>query len=337
MLSRQLLTSASVVLFLYCGVAAPSVRAQDPEDVIRTETDLTNVLLTVTDKQKRLITTLNEQDLRVLEDGVPQKLFTFQRETDRPLALAFLIDISSSEERTLPDEKAAARTFIQTILRSEKDQAAIIPFTDYAYLAQELTNNVLGIYAALETVEVASPTYLGKGHPISGIVSHPGGVANPREGTTAIWDAITVTSSQILTHSTGLRRRAIILFTDGIDSSSRKTRAEAIATAIDSDTVVYVIGIGDSRFGNIHRDELNQVADRTGGRAFYPKKGADLAAAFAELEAELRSQYLLAYSSSNKKRDGAFRQTQVEVVNPELQKQKLVLRYRPGYYAKPMQ
>src|SRR3954451_21783655 len=187
MLSRQFLTSAFVVLFLYCCSAVPAVRAQDPEDVIRTETDLTNVLLTVTDKQNRLITTLNEQDLRVLEDGVPQKLFAFQRETDRPLSLAFLIDISSSEERTLADEKAAAHTFIQTILRSEKDQAAIIPFTDYAYLEQDLTNNVLEIYATLETVEVASPTYLGKGRPISGIASHPGGVANPREGTTAIW------------------------------------------------------------------------------------------------------------------------------------------------------
>src|SRR5207237_5348427 len=95
-------------------------------DVIRTETDLTNLLFTATDKNNRYITTLKESDIRVLEDGVSQMLFTFQQETDRPLAIAFLIDVSISEERTLPDEKAAARTFIENVIRSSKDQAAII-------------------------------------------------------------------------------------------------------------------------------------------------------------------------------------------------------------------
>lgn len=158
-------------------VASRAQASQDPEDVIRTETDLTNVLLTATDKQNRMITTLREEDLRVLEDGVPQKLFTFQRETDRPLSIALLIDVSASEERMLPDEKAAARSFIETIIRSSKDQAAIIPFTDYAYLEQGLTPNVLAIYQALERVEVALPSYVGSGRKISGIV--PGLARSP--------------------------------------------------------------------------------------------------------------------------------------------------------------
>ena len=128
-----LLLSIAPVLSLVAGgflVASRAQASQDPEDVIRTETDLTNVLLTATDKQNRMITTLREEDLRVLEDGVPQKLFTFQRETDRPLSIALLIDVSASEERMLPYEKAAARSFIETIIRSSKDQAAIIPFTE---------------------------------------------------------------------------------------------------------------------------------------------------------------------------------------------------------------
>src|SRR5882672_4282934 len=122
------------------------VATQSPEqdiDVLRTETDLTNLLFTVTDKNNRYITNIQQPDLRLLEDGVPQTLFTFQRETDRPLAIAFLIDVSGSEERTLPDEKAAARSFIENVIRSSKDQAAIIPFEGYAHLEQPLTRDVL--------------------------------------------------------------------------------------------------------------------------------------------------------------------------------------------------
>lgn len=303
--------------------------------MIRTETNLTNILLTATDKHNRMITSLREEDLRVLEDGVPQKLFTFQRETDRPLSIAILIDVSASEERTLPDEKAAARTFIETIIRSSKDEAAIIPFTDYAYLEQALTRNVLGIYLALGRVEVATPSYVGTGRPISGIASRPGGIANPREGSTAIWDAVTLSASQILARSPGQRRRAIILLTDGQDTSSRMTRNDAVNQALETETVIYAIGIGDSAFGGVERGALNTVADGTGGRAFFPKKGADLTAAFAEIEQELRSQYLLAYSSSNKNRDGAYRQTRIELVSTDLYKD-LKLRYRPGYFAKPL-
>ena len=91
-------------------LAQPQTSSGQEIDVIRTETDLTNLLFTATDKNNRYITTLQQNDVRVLEDGVLQTLFTFQRETDRPLAIAFLIDVSISEERTLPDEKAAART-----------------------------------------------------------------------------------------------------------------------------------------------------------------------------------------------------------------------------------
>ena len=138
----------------------------DQDDVLRVETDLTNLLFTATDKNNRYITTLQENDVRVLEDGVPQKLFTFQRETDRPLSIAFLIDVSISQERTLPDEKAAARTFIENVIRSEKDQAAIIPFEGYAHVEQTLTRDVLSLYRVLERVEVAFPSYLGSAPPL---------------------------------------------------------------------------------------------------------------------------------------------------------------------------
>ncbi len=276
--ARRFPSPLTLVLCLLCSSLTAAARVQTqqyPDDVIRTETDLTNVLLTATDKQNRLITTLREEDVRVLEDGVPQKLFTFQRETDRPLSIAFLIDVSASEERTLPDEKAAARSFIETIIRSNRDQAAIIPFTDHAFLEQALTGNVINIYQALERVEVALPSYPGSGPRIGGIASGPG-IAEPREGTTAIWDAIIVSASEVLAHAPGARRRAIILLTDGQDTSSRMSRRLAIDRALEAEIVIYVIGIGEGVF----KDELNAVAERTGGRAFFPKKRADLHTAF---------------------------------------------------------
>lgn len=318
----------------------------DQDDVIRVETDLTNLFFTSSSKDSRFITTLREEDLRVTEDGVAQKILTFQRETDRPLAIAFLIDVSGSQERTLSQEKAAARAFIEAIIRSSKDQAAIIPFTGSAFLEQGLTRDVFSIYRALERVEVAMPSYLGSGRPISGITSGPGMPAPPREGSTAIWEAIVLTAREILganqdsgqddgkVPSHVQRRRAIILLTDGVDTSSRVLRSEAIDHTLAAETVIYAIGIGDSKYEGVNKDAVRAVAEGTGGRAFFPKRDADLKTAFAEIEQELRSQYLIAYSSTNKNRDGGYRQMRIEITNPELQKQQLSLRYRPGYFAK---
>ena len=357
-------TSLILIFVLSCGTIC-NVSAQDPADqddeVIRVDTDLTNLFFTATNKQKAFITTLRAEDLRVIEDGVPQKILTFQRETDRPLSLAFLIDVSASEERTLPQEKAAARTFIESVIQSSKDQAAIIPFTGSAFLEQGLTRDIFSIYRALERVEVALPAYLGSGPPISGIASGPGMKRPPQEGSTAIWEAIALASSEVLARSSdpkitgradrerqgsrsaqretsyapNQRRNAIILLTDGQDTTSRLLRSEAINRALEAETVIYAIGIGDSRYGGVNRDALNEVATATGGRAFFPKKETDLKTAFAEIEQELRSQYLIAYSSTNKNRDGSYRQMQIEITNPELQKQQLKFRHRPGYFAKP--
>jgi VWFA-related protein len=270
----------------------------------------------------------------VLEDGVPQTLFTFQRETDRPLAIAFMIDVSISEERTLPDEKAAARTFVENVIRSNKDQAAIIPFEGYAHLEQPMTRDLIKFYRVLEAVEVASPSYLGAAPPMGGIESGPGTIAPPREGSTAIWDSIAIACQHVLAQSIGQRRRAIILLTDGQDTSSRLSRSNAIDQAIQSDTVIYAIGIGDKRYEGVNKGALNSIAERTGGRAFFPKKEDDLRTAFAEIEQELRSQYLVAYSSTNKKHDGSFRKMNIEITNSDLRKEQLKLRYRPGYFAK---
>jgi VWFA-related protein len=323
-----------LAVILGCTSQIVAQNPNDDVDVVRVNTDVTNLPFTVVDKQHRFITTLNVDDIRVLEDGVPQQLFTFQRETDRPLSIAFLIDVSVSQQYTLSDEKAAARGFIESAIHSNKDQVALVPFTGQAFLEQGLTRDVLSVYRVLQQIDVAIPVYQGAGHPLSGIRTGPGLPATPEEGTTAIWDAIALTSSQVLSRTQDQRRRAIILLTDGLDTSSRLTRNNAINEALAAETVVYGIGIGDSKGEGVNKGAVREVAERTGGRAFFPKKTDDLQSAFAEIEKELRTQYLIAYSSSNKKRDGAYRRVTVEITNPELKSEKLEIRHRPGYFAK---
>lgn len=329
---RQLLLV--ILLVLLCASAPYSQTVNQDDDVIRVDTDVTNLPFTAMDKQRRFVTTLRAEDVRVLEDGVPQQVFTFQRETDRPLALAFLLDVSRSQEFTLPDEKAAARAFIENVFQSRRDLVSIIPFTGLAYLEQELTRDVLNVYKVLQRVEVASPAYLGAGRPLTGIPTGPGLLAPPEEGTTAIWDAVALTSSNVLAKAPGLRRRAIILLTDGHDTTSRLAKADAVNATLAAEAVVYVIGIGDKKNDGVDRGVLRELAQRTGGRAFFPDKKLDLTAAFGEIEKELRTQYLIAYSSTNKRRDGAYRKITIEITNPELRKEKLQLRHRPGYFAK---
>jgi VWFA-related protein len=323
-----------LVAFVACTFQLAAQTPSDDVDVVRVNTDVTNLPFTVLDKQRRFITTLNADDIRVLEDGVPQQLFTFQRETDRPLAITFLIDVSASQQYTLSDEKAAARGFIESAIHSNKDQVAIVPFTGQAYLEQGLTRDVLSVYRALQQIDVAIPAYQGAGRPLSGIPTGPGLPATPDEGTTAIWDAVALTSSQVLAKTQDQRRRAIILLTDGLDTASRLRRSAAINEVLAAESVVYAIGIGDSKHEGVNRDAIRELAERTGGRAFFPKKTDDLQSAFAEIEKELRTQYLIAYSSSNKKRDGSYRRITVELTNPQLKNEKLEIRHRPGYFAK---
>ena len=188
-------------LFLVLAVVlcASALRSQtaDQDDVIRVESDITNLPFTAIDKERRFITTLRQEDVRVLEDGVPQQVFTFQRETDRPLALAFLIDVSISQEQTLGDEKAAARAFIEKVVQSARDQVAIVPFTNLPYLEQAMTRDMLSVYRVLQRIEVAVPVYLGAGRPLGGIPTGPGLLAIPYEGTTAIRDAVALTSTNV--------------------------------------------------------------------------------------------------------------------------------------------
>ena len=305
----------------------------DDEDVERVETDLTNVLFTAVDKGKRFVTTLRQEDIRVLEDGAPQQVFTFVRETDRPLSLAILIDTSASQERTLPEEKSAAQRFVDSVIRAQKDEVAVLTFTGDATLEQGLTGSTARVRRAIDRVEFTPPSgYVGGGV----LVGTPpiSGDNQSRAASTAIWDAIWVTSREVLSESSDKTRRAIILLSDGVDTSSRLKLQEAVDSALKADAIIYAVGIGDSfSFDGVDEGSLRKIAERTGGRAYFPRNEDDLRSAFAQIQDELRSQYLLAYSSTNKAKDGSFRKVQLDIANPALRSQNLRLTYRQGYVA----
>src|SRR6266566_8357512 len=117
-------------------------KEEDSDEVVRVETNLTSIFFTAADSNKRFISNLKKEDIRVLEDGQPQEIFTFQGNIDLPLSIAILIDTSRSEERTLPDEKAAARSFVEAVMRPDKDEAAVVSFTGEVTLEQGFSGNI---------------------------------------------------------------------------------------------------------------------------------------------------------------------------------------------------
>jgi len=304
------------------------------DDVVRVETNLTNVFFTAADKQKRFVSTLKREDVRIFEDGVPQEIFTFQPNSDLPLSLAILIDCSGSEERTLPEEKNAARAFLESVLRPERDEAAIVSFTGEVTLEQGLTGNIARLRRAIDEVRFVPPSgYIGGGVVVGG-TPPISGTRQILAGSTAIWDAIWATSNELLSASAEHTRRAMILLTDGEDTISQVKMQEAINRALKADSLIYAIGIGDRYEFGINEGALKKLTEQTGGRAFFPSNERDLATAFAQIERDLRERYLIAYSSSNKLRDGSYRKVTIEIVNPTVRRENLKLNYRPGYFAK---
>ena len=305
---------------------------QDTDEVIKVETNLTNIFFTAADKHKRFVSDLKAEDIRVLEDGQPQEIFTFQQNIDLPLSLAILIDTSASEERTLPDLKVAARAFLENVLRANKDEAAILSFTGETTLEQGFSGNLERLRRAIERVEFIPPSgYIGGGVVVNG-TPPISGTNQSLAGSTAIWDAVWATSEELISTSAEHTRRAIILLTDGVDTSSRMKMQEAVERAQKADALIYAIGIGDRYTYNVNEGSLRKIAEQTGGRAYFPSHERDLHEAFTQIQRDLREQYLVAYAPKNKARDGSYRKIQIELVNPNLKQ--LKLNFRSGYFAK---
>lgn len=314
--------------------ATPTPEAVEEDDEpLKIDTEVVNVLFSAQDKNRRLMTDLKQEDVKLLENGQPQEIVAFSRQVDLPISLSILIDTSASQERTLPEEKAAAVSFLDSVIRPEKDEVSIVSFTGETTLEQGMTNNLTRLRRAIQRVEFIPPSgYIGGGvitgtPPISG-------KNQTVQGSTAIWDAIWVTADEVLGPAPEKTRRAIILLSDGVNTYGQKKLDEAVQAALKSEAVIYSIGIGDDFYGGVDKASLNKISEKTGGRAFFPKDEAELRKAFVQIQIEMRSQYLIAYAPTNQNRDGSFRTIDIQLTNAELQKQKVTLTHRKGYFAK---
>jgi len=311
----------------------PNVAAEPEAEVIRVETDLVNSLFTATDKDRHFITSLRAADIAIFENDVPQTISLFERETDRPLSLALLIDTSDSQRGVLNDEKNAARAFVDSVIRPAKDRAAVLSFTGVPRIEQEPTNELTKLRRGIGRVKIEiSPENerrIANGDPPLPKEQDPSGY-------TGIWDAMWMTIEDILSKTPDGTRRAIVLLSDGDDTSSTIKKQDVIDFAVKTDVAIYSIGFRDRDFpeGKLDTGALQKISDRTGGRAFFPTQPDELQASFAQIDQELRSQYLIGYSPTNKNRDGSYRRTRIEVINPALRQNKAQLFYRQGYYAK---
>jgi VWFA-related protein len=292
----------------------------DDEQEIKLGTQLVAVPFNVTDKKNRYINELTKDDFELTEDGKPQQVFSFERQTDLPITIAMLIDISGSQEYTLPAEKAAGQRFFRRVLRPNKDIAAVVTFEHESVLVQDLTSNVERLHQAIDDVRISVTNVS------TGTVGGTPPIINSGAGSTSMYDSIYSVSSDLLRREAG--RRVIILITDGHDTSSSVKLRDAIERTWRNEVIVYSIGIGDPSYG-VNSGELKKIASETGGRAFFPRSEEDLDKAFALIDEDLRSQYILSYSSSNEARDGSFRTIQLKVKT----RKDLTVRHRRGYFA----
>jgi Ca-activated chloride channel homolog len=313
-------------------IETPSPTPTPDEYVERIESDATNVLLSATDDKRRFVTTLTTGDVRLLEDGVAQQITYFQHETDTPLSIVLLVDTSASQERVVLEERDAARAFVRSVLRPGKDNASVLSFTGITRVDQPPTGDAALLLSAVDNLKVEYTEE-------SPICQNDDVTAEERlRCRTAVWDSVSLSVREVLSQTPETTRRAVILVSDGDDTASKLRLYQSVEYAVRNNTVVYSIGIRDRdfKYGGMRKDLLRDISEQTGGRAFFPKTTEDIAAAYSQIEQELRSQYLISYTSTNRNRDGSYRKVQLEITNPQLRKQKLRLLYRQGYYAKQM-
>jgi VWFA-related protein len=309
------------ILLLFTVSFVPHVCAQEGD--FEPNGRRVSVLFTAMGKDKKLITSLKAEDIRVSADGVPCNVLYFKRQSDLPVFIAVVVDTSASQETVLPKAKVAAFVFVRGMIVPGVDKAAVVSFARDTTLEQEMTDDLTKLHDAIARLKFVNP------------LSDPGALTGNNPAETGIWDAVWVASRDVMSRSLGTGRRVMLLVTDGVDTSSRVKLSEAVESALQSEVVVYAVGFGDKKnYDGVDKSPLRKLAEQTGGRAYFPRHERDLRDAFAQIQKDLREQYLVAYSPSNKTRDGSYRRIEIQLVNPALKQQNLKLNYRSGYFAK---
>jgi len=264
-----------------------------------------NVVFTVTDRHNRYIKDLSKGDFRVVDDEKPvQEIRSFRRETDLPLQVGLLIDASNSIRDRFKFEQESAIEFLNETVRPRYDQAFVAGFDTQTEVTQDFTDNAELLSKGVRALR-------------------PG-------GGTAMYDALYKSCREKLLKSAqaGSVRRAIILVSDGEDNYSHVTRDEAIEMALRANVIVYTISTNFPSGGDGDK-VLQRIAGATGGRAFEPFQLSDVANAFAQIQADLRSQYALSYRPADFQHDGRYRTIEITALNHK----GLKVRSRHGYFA----
>src|SRR5215471_11051488 len=284
---------------LFACLTAAGLAAQQR---IRSGVELVELNVTVTEPGGKYVSGLAEDDFEVYEDGAKQKL-TFFSATQQPISLAILLDTSASMEERMGIAQEAAIGFARQLHKD--DQAEVIDFDSQVRVLSPFTGDGASLEKAIK--------------------------ATTANGSTSLYNALKDLKKVKAANSSEIRRQAIVLLSDGDDTSSLIEFDQVLDLAKRSETVIYSIGL---RQGEIARREfkeaefvLKQLSSETGGRAYFPTDARELQKIYQSIWDELSSQYALAYSSSNPKRDGAWRRVQVRIVKPGL-----TARTKLGYY-----
>ena len=285
--------------------SATSNAADDPLLTIKKRVDEVNLLFIATDHHGKFVRNLNQNDFSIFDDHKPvQSILNFRRETDLPIQLGLLVDVSGSVQGRFVFEKEAATGFLRHLIRPGYDRAFVVGFNKESHLTQDFTDQVPLLAAGVERLR--------------------------NGGGTALYDAIYKACKEKLLRENYDHpiRKAIVVLSDGEDNQSEHTRAQAVEMAQRAEVLIYAISTDDS--GLILRGDkvLEDLASATGGRAFFPYKMKDITHSFAAIEDELRSQYAISYKPSDFNADGRYRSIEITALKKDLQ-----VRARRGYYA----
>ena len=293
-----------VVVLLSVGLII-GLSAQQPS--FRAGVDIVSLNVTVTDAASHYITDLEEGDFLVFEDGIKQNVTFFSRRQS-PIALSLLLDSSASMEEHLPVLQTAATNFVHKL--KSNDIAQVIDFDSRVEIRQGFTGNQAELDAAISQLAAGGSTSLHN----------------------AIYIALKELRKVRAVNEEDVRRQALIVFSDGEDTSSLVSFDEVLDLAKRSETSIYTIALrgADVQAKGFREAEfvMRTLAQETGGRAFFPAKIEDLNGVYSQIADELASQYTLGYTSANPRRDGAWRRIVVQVSRPNV-----TPRTKKGYYA----
>jgi Ca-activated chloride channel family protein len=299
--------------------APPQLQEQQkPIPPIQVTTGLVHLVATVMDRRHNFITNLEQSDFKVFEDGAPQEIRFFGRQTDLPLRIGLLLDTSNSVRPRLAFEQDAAIDFLNSVIRRDKDMAFLMTFDNEPEVIQNYTGDLAALTSAIRKQRAGGGTALND----------------------AIYKAADKLSDPPLAPGPNPEvRRVLVVISDGDDNLSDHALSEAIEAAIRAEACIYAISTntdwlslsGDSPHKmHLERGDkiLQQFADQSGGRVFFPYRVDDLAQSFVDIGAELRSQYFIAYAPTNSITGGRYRK-----IDLETDRKGLIVRTRRGYYA----